>query len=235
MTPDYWDSYNNAARQPNALTTFVEARNRRDVGNALATGDYGAGARAAYGAGMIDQGLELQRYGQQEADRQAQMQRQQMQDQRQQAEDARRQQQDQAAAAETARAGVLNRVTALRYADPANRATALGGLRQALLDAGANAQEIDAAMVDGIDNNELDMLITELGGNPQDYYQQQAQTNYYNAGIAQRDAAAAYTNRRPAPGAGRPAARAPSSGRMSGGIGAGAPAAPAAPPWMRSW
>lgn len=67
------------AGQENALTMGDRFRTMgasRQAGNALAQGDYGAASSALYGSGMLNEGLQVQRYGQQELERQAEAERQ---------------------------------------------------------------------------------------------------------------------------------------------------------------
>lgn len=65
--------------QQNAFDTadrFRTMKASRQAGNALAQGDYGAASSALYGSGMLNEGLQVQRYGQQELERQAEAERQ---------------------------------------------------------------------------------------------------------------------------------------------------------------
>ena len=236
-TPAFWNAFNNAAAVKSPLTTFYDARRRRDVGDALSTGDYGAGARAAYTSGMIDEGLSIDRLGAQRTDDERQRQRQDAERQRQQTADAQ-------AATDRARTEVLSRLQGLRYADPTDRGARFDLLKQSLLSAGADAAELDQLAADGIDDGELDQLIAEFGGDPEAaaYRRSQIQANTAAANRRERVVMnGRLFERDPETGDWSEVANAPPQARPSSG-GGGRRSAPAggagggsAPPWMRTW
>ena len=239
-TPAFWNAFNNAAAVKSPLTTFYDARRRRDVGDALSTGDYGAGARAAYTSGMIDEGLSIDRMGAQRTDDERQRQQQDAERQRQQTADAQ-------AATDRARTEVLSRLQGLRYADPTDRGARFDLLKQSLLSAGADAAELDQLAADGIDDGELDQLIAEFGGDPgQDAYRDaQRQALVAAANRPQRPLVIngrAYEPDETSPSGWREVIVSPPQARPSSGGGGGRRSAPAggggggsAPPWMRTW
>lgn len=151
-TPDF---YGNAM---NAFQAGRQTVGQRQASQALQSGDYGGATNALYGAGMIDQGLELQ-------NQQRQVQRQDQQDQRRGVLEGR--QDEQYAAAQKAElANEAVRVAKNLRLTPADQRGALYQQQgvPVLQQLGVPQEEIDRVLADGLlSDQELDGFISQFG------------------------------------------------------------------------
>lgn len=132
------------AGQQNAFDTadrFRTMRASRQAGNALAQGDYGAASSALYGSGMLNEGLQVQRYGQQELERQA---------------EAERQAQSDAAKAEAEKAKAAYELAErLSTVPKGQRLAAFRGMQSFLQKAGVTPQEFAEATEEDFSDERL--------------------------------------------------------------------------------